>query len=74
MTDFKPDYLCDPPCCYHAALQESLETIKSQADEIERLRDELKCYVSEAYPFRNKYPNEMRRYKRDMKALGLSDD
>lgn len=37
---FKPDYLCDPPCSYHDALQEALQTIKDQADEIERLKAE----------------------------------
>ena len=33
----RPDYLCDPPCAYHAALQEQLEVVQRQSDRIEEL-------------------------------------
>lgn len=63
---FKPDYLCDPPCSYHDALQEALQTIKDQADEIERLQKRVikaeaimtRCLVHEGEIERLKAENE----------------
>ena len=54
-------------------LEATEQTVKMQAEEIERLKallteaaDDLTSYVSHEHDARNEYPDQMRRYKRDM--------
>jgi len=47
----------------NAGLKEEIERLKALLKEA---ADELAQHAHDEYPYRDKYPNEMRRYERDM--------